>query len=79
MASLHQVDWSSIPAPEGDGAAEHLTGTALPALTLPATDGHGVDLSALPGRSVVYAYPMTGRPDAPLPDGFAITLPHSDS
>ena len=68
--SLTEVDWSRIPQPVDDGGADHLPGMALPALSLPATDGRKVDLSALPGRVVVYAYPMTGRPDVPLPAGW---------
>ncbi|HEX9843588.1 MAG TPA: peroxiredoxin [bacterium] len=55
--------WSGIPAPAADGAAAHLPGLALPALALPATDGRRVALAALPGRTVVYAYPRTSRPD----------------
>jgi len=35
-----------------------------------ATDGALVDLSALPGRTVVYIYPRTGRPGQPLPQGW---------
>ncbi|MEZ5912981.1 MAG: peroxiredoxin [Paracoccaceae bacterium] len=37
----------------------------MPSLRLPATDGRPVDLSALPGVTVVYAYPRTSPPDAP--------------
>lgn len=59
---LTSVDWSRIPAPEDDGAAAHLAGAALPALALPATDGTSVDLSALKGRVVLFAYPRTGKP-----------------
>lgn len=40
-------------------------GTRLPAIALRATDGREVDLSALPGLGVVYAYPRTSPPDAP--------------
>ena len=53
-----------LPVPQDDGAAAHLAGRAMPALTLPATDGTAVDLSR-PGplpRTVVYAFPRTGRP-----------------
>jgi peroxiredoxin len=53
---------SDLPAPVDDGAADHLPGRALPRLALPATDGTAVDLSTLPGRVVVFAYPRTGRP-----------------
>ncbi|MEM7427222.1 MAG: peroxiredoxin [Pseudomonadota bacterium] len=70
MANLTEVDWSNIPAPEDDGGAAHLTGMQMPPVPLPGTDGSLVDLSALGGLSVVYAYPMTGRPDVPLPDGW---------
>ncbi len=64
------VDWSRLPAPADDGSADHLAGTALPSLALTATDGRRVDLSALAGLVVVYAYPMTGRPDQPAPEGW---------
>ena len=61
---------ADLPAPEDDGAARHLTGLKLPTLALTATDGSEVDLSALRGRTVVYAYPRTGRPGQDLPDGW---------
>ena len=63
-------DWSTIPAPEDDGGARHLPGSRAPPLPLPATDGSTVDLSALPGRVVVYAYPRTGPPDGANPEGW---------
>ena len=60
-----------LPEPEDDGEADDLPGTTLPAVELPATDGSTVDLSTRPGRSVVYCYPMTGRPDRDVvPDGW---------
>ena len=68
--SLTEVDWSALPAPEDDGAAAHLAGRALPALALPASDGRMVDLSALAGLAIVYAYPMTARPGHALPEGW---------
>ncbi|MGC5701105.1 peroxiredoxin [Pseudomonas sp. NFXW11] len=73
MRDMLSVDWSSIPAPEDDGAARHLNNLRLPALALPSTSGAAVDLSALPGRSVVYIYPRTGRPDLPLLEGWDMT------
>jgi peroxiredoxin len=63
-------DWSKIPTPQDDGGARHLPGVLFPSVVLPATDGTHVDLSELPGRVVVYAYPRTGRPDVPNPDGW---------
>lgn len=67
---LLAVDWSRIPAPADDGSAGHLPGARLPSIALPATDGTSVTLSALPGRTVVYTYPMTGRPGLALPEGW---------
>jgi peroxiredoxin len=60
--SLMEVDWSKIPAPSDDGAAAHLAGKAIPPVSLVATDDSSVTLSALPGRTVVFAYPRTGEP-----------------
>ena len=59
-----------LPVPADDRACDHLPGTRLPAIALPATDGSIIDLSTLPGRSIVYVYPRTGRPDQPLPTGW---------
>ncbi len=72
---LTDVDWQKLPVPEDDGAAAHLVGAAFPDIPLPATDGAEVSLYQLsraePSRPVVvYAYPMTGRPDVPLPEGW---------
>lgn len=63
-------DWNTIPAPIDDGAAQHLIGTRLPAVSLAATSGDPIDLSALSGLVVVYAYPMTGTPGVSPPDGW---------
>ncbi len=68
--SLTDIDWSDIPAPEDDGKASHLKGAAMPAVSLPATDGNRVDLGGLTGLSVLYIYPRTGRPDVDLPKGW---------
>ena len=52
----------NIPAPQDDGAANHLAGMKLPDIALAATDGSQVNLSKLKGRTVVYIYPRTGVP-----------------
>jgi peroxiredoxin len=57
----------NLPVPTDDGASDHLPGTQLPSVPLMSTAGEPVDLSALPGRTVVYHYPLTGRPDRELP------------
>ena len=46
------------------------TGTRLPSIALPATDGRDIDLSGLSGIGVVYAYPRTSPPDARPIDGW---------
>ena len=60
--NLLNVDWSKIPAPADDGAANHLAGAIVAPIVLPATDGTTVALAALEGRIVVFAYPRTGQP-----------------
>jgi peroxiredoxin len=60
----------ALPAPEDDGAADHLRGLPVPSLAMAATDGSLVDLSTLSGRSIVYLYPMTGVPGVALPEGW---------
>lgn len=60
----------NLPVPVDDGAAAHLEGMRLPALTLPSTNGASVNLHDLDGLWVIYVYPMTGRPGLALPDGW---------
>jgi len=67
--NLHELP-KDLPVPQDDGACSHLTGMRLPRLTLASTAGRSVDLSALKGRTVVYIYPRTGRPDQESPAGW---------
>ena len=69
--NLFNVDWSKVPPPaDDDGITSRLTGAVLPDMALPSTDGGHVTLAADRGCSVVYVYPMTGRPGQPLPPGW---------
>ena len=62
---------ADLPAPVDDGAADHLTGTTLPSVSLPSTQGGSLDLAdAARDRVVVYVYPRTGTPGEPLPEGW---------
>lgn len=61
------VDWSTLPAPQDDGAAAHLPGMRLPDVALPATTGARVRLAGLRGTVVLYVYPMTAEPGVDLP------------
>jgi len=59
-----------LPAPQDDGAADHLPGMRIPALTLESSAGP-VDLAELAsGRAVIYLYPKTGTPGEPVVAGW---------
>jgi peroxiredoxin len=67
------TDYTSLPAdlpvPEDDGATAQLTGMKVPHLEFSVTSGTAVRLDALGrGRTVIYIYPLTGRPGVDLPD-----------
>lgn len=62
---------ADLPVPEDDGAADHLPGMKVPGLALLDTAGRTVRLDLLgPRRTVVYVYPLTGRPGTDLPEGW---------
>ncbi|MEV6055144.1 MerR family transcriptional regulator [Streptomyces sp. NPDC052107] len=62
---------ADLPVPEDDGAVDHLPGVKVPSLALLDTAGRTVRLDALgPRRTVVYVYPLTGRPGTDLPEGW---------
>jgi len=68
------LDWTTLPpdlpAPEDDGAADHLAGLEVPELVLDSSRGP-VDLAELAAeRAVLYLYPRTGAPGVPMPDGW---------
>ncbi|MEU3047756.1 MerR family transcriptional regulator [Streptomyces sp. NPDC006984] len=72
-AMLPQADPlpADLPAPVDDGAAAHLPGRALPALSFTATDGSDIRLDAVcEGRWVLFLYPLTGDPAADIPEGW---------
>jgi peroxiredoxin len=68
--TVETPDWSTIPAPVDDGAARHLLDARMASIPLRATNGETIDLSAVPGRVIVYAYPRTGKPGVKNPDGW---------
>lgn len=72
MSSFAKHDWNRYPAPEDDGAAGNLLGARLPDLELRSTGGGIFKLSGLSGCSVFYIYPMTARPDVPLPQDWDV-------
>jgi peroxiredoxin len=65
------TDFSGLPVPIDDGAADHLPGAAVPAVSLPSTLGGEVDLAQVAReRLVAYVYPRTGTPGQPSPPGW---------
>ncbi|WP_067569789.1 redoxin family protein [Nocardia acidivorans] len=62
---------NDLVEPEDDGAAAHLPGMRMLEFAMPDTDGARIDLAASGDRrTVVYLFPMTGRPDTDLPAGW---------
>jgi peroxiredoxin len=61
---------TDLPVPADDGACDHLMGMPLPSVSLTSTAGRVVDLASFGGRTVVYCYPRTGRPDQEPPPGW---------
>jgi peroxiredoxin len=59
-----------LPIPIDDGACNHLPGMQLSSVLLMSTTGRPVNLAKMSGRTVVYCYPRTGRPDKDPPQGW---------
>ncbi|MDH6194705.1 peroxiredoxin/DNA-binding transcriptional MerR regulator [Mycobacterium frederiksbergense] len=62
---------AGLPVPEDDGAADHLVGLPIPDIALASSGGGQVRMRSLPaGRTILYLYPLTGRPGVDLPEGW---------
>jgi peroxiredoxin len=61
---------ADLPVPEDDGAADHLLDAVVPPIGLTSTTGETVRLDEQAGRTILFAYPRTGRPDEELPPGW---------
>jgi peroxiredoxin len=59
-----------LPVPVDDGACDHLAGMSVPSILLRSTSGRWVDLGVVRGRTVLYCYPRTGKPDVEPPQGW---------
>jgi len=66
----HTTFPSDLPKPTDDGACDHLTFLHLPSISLPSASDptNAVDLSKLPGLSIVFCYPRTGAPGEVVPN-----------
>jgi peroxiredoxin len=60
----------NLPLPVDDGATNHLLGLQIPTIPLMSTAGKIVNLGSLSGRTIVYCYPRTGKPDTDVPQGW---------
>ncbi|MDP3088448.1 MAG: peroxiredoxin [Methylotenera sp.] len=61
---------AGLPVPIDDGLADHLEGKRLPSLTLISTSGASVNLASIQDKLVIYVYPLTGRSEIALPEGW---------
>ena len=57
-----------FPIPVDDDAANHLKNLNIPNISLPNQEGNNLRLDRSDTfRMIIYCFPMTGRPDMPLP------------
>lgn len=59
-----------LPLPIDDGLASHLEGVDLPSISFKSTNNSLVNLRTNARRLVIYVYPLTGRPEIALPEGW---------
>lgn len=59
---------NNLPKPVDDKACNHLWAMDLPSLPLKSTEGTYVDLSKLPGLTVLFCFPRMGKPKEPIPE-----------
>lgn len=62
-----------LPVPEDDGACAHLSNFRIPSLQISTTSGNHIDLSSLPGLTILFYYPRTGAPGEDIPDSWNAT------
>ncbi len=62
---------NNLPEPIDDGACDHLTGMKLPEIELISNHDKLVNLAHIPDWTVLYIYPMTGKPGIQIPLGWA--------
>ena len=61
----------NLPKQEQDGACDHLLGLNIPDISLPTQNDILLKLNRTDTfRIVFFCYPMTGRPDQPLPENW---------
>ncbi|ETN43402.1 uncharacterized protein HMPREF1541_02561 [Cyphellophora europaea CBS 101466] len=71
-AAVDQTYPGDLPVPEDDGACKHLTGAAMPDLSLMIAKDptKTVNLSKQPGLTIAFCYPRTAAPGETVPDSW---------
>ncbi len=65
------IDNPNISVLDNDGVIQHLENNVIPSISLPNQEGNLLRLDRSDTfRMVLYFFPMTGRPDKPLPDNW---------
>ena len=72
---MKRVNFNTLPKelliPKDDGLCNHLIGKEIPNVSLISSSGDYVKLRRQESfKLIVYCYPMTGRPDEPLPENW---------
>ena len=61
------TDFTQLSKPFNDEAAEHLTNSKIPSITLLGTNNELINIAKLKGYVVLYCYPLTANPKTALP------------
>jgi peroxiredoxin len=67
---ISSVFFANLPIPLDDGACEHLENRPMPDISLCSVNDQKINVSRIPGWSVIFCYPMTGGPGISIPEGW---------
>ena len=61
----------NLSEPKEDGACDHLLNLTIPDISLPTQNGNLLKINRFDTfKLIIFCYPMTGRPDRPLPENW---------
>lgn len=64
MKDLYKLP-DDLPVPVDDGACNHLRNFRVPSIQLQSTSGATINPGEMTGTTVLFFYPMTGKPESP--------------